>query len=219
MGRPDGTSPHRPDERDENENPGYEIQDVNVGGITTFLAGLVGSVAVFFLVCFFLGKVINTQLVKDDGAPNKWNAQLSQAGATPRGEKREDLASNAEMGQRQLQQMSQAFPTPRLQTDDGNQDTADTHAREDLLLNYTSTGGDLPPGTVRIPIDRAMELIAQRGLPAPPAAAAPRTLMAGETAPTIQAPLTNGFARTGYELDTIETRRQKNEFNQAEAHR
>jgi hypothetical protein len=40
--------------------------------------------------------------------------------------------------------------------------------------------------------------------------------MAGETAPSIQIPLTDGFARTGYELDTIEAREQKNEFNRAE---
>ena len=34
--------------------------------------------------------------------------------------------------------MTQQFPTPRLQTDDGNQDMADLHAREDLLLeNYS----------------------------------------------------------------------------------
>jgi len=48
-------------------------------------------------------------------------------------------------------------------TDDGNQDVADLHAREDLLLDYY-TRVDGQPGKVRIPIDRAIELIAQRGL-------------------------------------------------------
>ena len=68
------------------------------------------------------------------------------------------------MEQQQLQQLTRAFPTPRLQDDDGNQDTADLHAREDLLLdNYSWV--DRSKGTVRIPIERAMELIAQRGLP------------------------------------------------------
>jgi hypothetical protein len=42
--------------------------------------------------------------------------------------------------------------------------------------------------------------------------------MAGENPPVVQAPLTDGFARTSYELDTIEAREQKNEFNRAEAH-
>ncbi len=64
--------------------------------------------------------------------------------------------------------LTQEFPTPRVQTDDGNQDVADLHAREDLLLdNYTRVDGK--PGEVRIPIERAMELIAQRGLPVAPA--------------------------------------------------
>ncbi len=64
--------------------------------------------------------------------------------------------------------LTQSFPTPRVQTDDGNQDVADLHAREDLLLdNYSWV--DQSKGTVRIPIERAMELIAQRGLPVAPA--------------------------------------------------
>ncbi len=132
------------------------------------------------------------------------------------GEKREDLTSSAVMEQRQFQAMTQNFPSPRLQTDDGNQDTADLHAREDLLLNFYSTSSDLPAGTIRIPIDRAMELIVQRGLPQPATPTGNAPLMAGEAAPTVAAPLTDGFARTGYELDTIEARNQKLEFNRAE---
>jgi len=62
-----------------------------------------------------------------------------------------------------------------------------------------------------------MELIVQRGLPKPAMNPAAKTLMAGETRPTITVPLTNGFARTGYELQTIQTREQRNEFNRAEA--
>jgi hypothetical protein len=114
--------------------------------------------------------------------------------------------------------MTQSFPTPRLEMDDGNQDTADLHAREDLLLDYYSSSADLPAGTIRIPVARAMQLVVQQGLPKPAAAGQPAPLMAGETEPTVQAPITDGFARTGYELDTIEAREQKNEFNRAEAH-
>ena len=55
--------------------------------------------------------------------------------------------------------MTATFPNPRLDTDDGNQATADLHAREDLLLDhYSSVAGD--SSTIRIPISRAMELIA-----------------------------------------------------------
>lgn len=197
------------------EHPGYEVQDINVGGIITFLAGLSGFVLIFFFFCFIMGKVINYEIVKADGSNDRWHSSMNEVGETPHGQKREDLSSNAAMQQRQLSAMTQVFPTPRLEADDGNQDLADLHAREDLLLNFYSTSPDLPPGTVRIPIDRAMQLIVQRGLPTAPQPSA-ENLMAGETVPTIQVPLTDGFARTGYELDTIEAREQKNEFNRAE---
>jgi hypothetical protein len=205
-------APHQVDP----ENPGYELEDINVSGIVTFLAGLSGFVIVFFFFCFFMGKVINYEIIKSDGPNDKWHSNLNSIGETLHGEKREDLSSNAAMEQRQLAAMTQVFPTPRLEADDGNQDLADLHAREDLLLNFTSTSPDLPPGTVRIPIDRAMELIVQRGLPTAPQPTA-QTLMAGESLPTVQAPLTDGFARTGYELDTMEAREQKNEFTRAES--
>jgi hypothetical protein len=213
-GRPEGTAPQPPTIRD-SEHPGYETQDVSVRGIVTFLAGLSGFVIIFFFFCFIMGKVINYEIAKSDGPTDKWHSNLNEVGSTPRGAKREDLASDADMEQRQLGAMTQAFPTPRLEMDDGNQDLADLHAREDLLLNFYSTSPDLPAGTVRIPIDRAMQLVLERGLPTAPQPSA-QTLMAGETAPSVAVPLTNGFARTGYELGTIEAREQKNEFNRAE---
>jgi hypothetical protein len=194
------------------------VQDVSVGGVVTFLAGLGGFLVIFFVFCFFMGRAINYALAKQDGPITKWHAGQGALGATARGTPREDLTSNAVMEQRQLAQMTQSFPTPRLEMDDGNQDTADLHAREDLLLDNYSTSKDLPAGTIRIPVARAMQLVVQQGLPKPTAAAQPAPLMAGETAPTVQAPLTDGFARTGYELDTIETREERNEFARAEAH-
>jgi hypothetical protein len=214
MGKPEGVHAH-PAPQVDSEHPGYETEDVSVGGIVTFLAGLSGFVLIFFFFCFAMGKGINYLLVQHDGPKDKWHNTEVTLGATPRGEKREDLTSNATMEQRELQQMTQVFPTPRLETDDGNQDVADLHAREDLLLNYYSNSGDLPAGTVRIPIERAMELIVQRGLPQAPATQGKPTLMAGEHAPTVAAPLTSGFARTGYELETIEAREERNDYNHA----
>lgn len=214
---PSGQSPMRPRERNEETNPGYEVQDVNVGGIITFLAGLCGFLVVFFVFCFVMGKAINTTYLNQDGPADKWH------GGTPGHEgevsrKREDLTSNAILEQREFASMTQKFPTPRLETDDGNQDTADLHSREDLLLENYSTAADLPSGTVRIPIDRAMQLIAQRGLPmAPSASQASETEMAGDARPVATAPLTDGFARTGYELDQMTAREQRVQFNQAEA--
>lgn len=193
------------------EHPGYETTDVRVTGIAVFLAGLFGTVLIFFVLCYGIGKVINTLLVKQDGPPNKWTLA---AGTAPEG-KAGDLTSNAEIEQKQLAQVTSNFPSPRLDTDDGNQSTADLHAREDLLLEHYSTI-DGQPGAIRIPIERAMELIAERGLPvAPPPANAGETL-AHAAPPVVQAPLTTGFARTGYELDVIQAREQKLEAEKAE---
>ena len=175
----------------ESEAAGYEVTDVNVNGIVVFLASLGAFVGVFFIFCFGMGKVINTAILKSDGPPNKWN----QIGSQPRG-KRQDLTSNAVMEQQQLNQMVQRFPTPRLQTDDGDQEMAEMHAREDLLLDHYSWI-DRPSGKVRIPIARAMQLVADHLPVAPEEQTEP--LMAGDRAPVVTVPLTDGFARTGYE--------------------
>ncbi len=216
MGKPEGVRAH-PAPKHDSEHPGYETQDVNVGGVIVFLAGLAGSVLVFFLFCFVMGKALDSWLLNSDKSnATKWQADLSQPGVTPHGQQRENLKSNADIQQEQLNAVAQAFPTPRLQMDDGNQDTADMHAREDLLLDFNTTSSDLPAGSVRIPIDRAMQLVVQRGLPAAPASTQKVVLMAGDSAPAVQAPLTSGFARTGYELGTIAAREQKNEYEKSE---
>jgi hypothetical protein len=192
---------------------GYEASDVSATGIAVFLASLVVFVAVFFVFCFGMGKVINNQLVKRDGPPNKWNDLEHGSGEVPK-----NMASNPAMEQQQLQQMTQRFPTPRLETDDGNQDLADLHVRESLLLdNYSWI--DRSQGKVRIPIATAMELIAQRGLPVVAGAPANPLRYDGEVVEgaVMQAdstdvvlppvPLTDGFAPTGYEQELAISRK------------
>jgi hypothetical protein len=194
------------------ENPGYETTDVNVSGVAVFLAGLFGSVFVFFFLCYGMGRVMNNLMVKEDGPATKW---VIGPDNTPGHHERRDLTSNAQLQQEELRAVSASFPEPRLVDDDSAHQTADLHAREDLLLeHYSRTGTDVP--TLRIPIERAMELIAQRGLPveqAQPGAASP---VAYAAAPQVPEPLTKGFARTAVELETIAAREQKMDFGRAE---
>jgi hypothetical protein len=178
----------RPD--DPSVREGFEVTDANTGGIAVFLVSLFISVGVFFAVCFVFGMAINRGLDKEDGPVNKWAAQNQIA-------PRREIQSSPVLQQQQLAKLTQEFPTPRLETDDGNQDLADLHGREDLLLEHYSWI-DRGKGTVRIPIERAMELIAQRGLPVAPAEQE-QTAMFGDSRPQVQMPLTDGFARTGYE--------------------
>jgi hypothetical protein len=128
---------------------------------------------------------------KVDGPTSKWakSVDIRQLG---------NLPNNPAM-QNKVAQLTQQFPTPRLQVDDGNQEIADLHAREDLLLNNYSWA-DKAQGKVRIPIEQAMQLLAKRGLPVAPAVT-DSTLLTGDAKPVVHVPLTNGFARTGYEQD------------------
>lgn len=175
---------------------GYEVTDVSTSGILVFLVALAISVGVFFVFCFGMGKVINNAIVKKDGPATRYSTIAS----TPQGKLR-NLESSAELQQQQLHLLTQRFPTPRLETDDGNQDLADLHDREDLMLNYYSWVNQAQ-GSVRIPIDQAMQLIAQRGLPvAQQQPQQAETLMAGDSRPVVQMPLTDGFAPTAYEQE------------------
>ena len=75
--------------------------------------------------------------------------------------------------------------------------------RSEVHCQVTGMTGNIPNLAITSQgRQRAMELLAQRGLPVAPAAEqAP--LMTGDTKPAIAVPLTSGFARTGYELDQI----------------
>jgi hypothetical protein len=177
--------------KDIDASAGYEQSDVRVTGILVFLISLFIFVGVCGIVTWGMGKLINAHMNKEDGPNNKWTktAEIRELG---------NLPSSPDM-QNKVAEITRSFPTPRVQTDDGNQDVADLHQREDLLLdNYT--WADQSQGKVRIPIERAMQIIAQKGLPVAPAVQqAP--LLAGDKKPTIMVPLTSGFARTGYEQD------------------
>jgi hypothetical protein len=180
---------HGPEEVD--ASTGYEQKDVRVTGIVVFLLSLGIFVAVTGVLCYGIGKIINAHMDKEDGPNSKWTktADIRQLG---------NLANNPAM-QNKVAQLAQQFPSPRLQLDDGYQEIADIHAKEDLLLNNYSWA-DRSQGKIRIPIDKAMEILAQQGLPVAPATEqAP--LLTGELRPVVKAPLTSGFARTGYEHD------------------
>jgi hypothetical protein len=190
---------HEPNENEHVDTSlGYEGTDVKVTGIVVFLTALAIFVAVTGALCILIGKVIDSQMAKgytrEYGAVTKWDHPVDPRGLG-------NLASNPKM-QNEFAQLATRFPAPRLQTDDGYQEVADMHMREDLLLeNYSRIeGGGKGEGTVRIPIERAMELIAAKGLPVAPSSAQ-SPMLAKDWVPMVKAPLTDGFARTGYEQD------------------
>jgi hypothetical protein len=170
---------------------GYEQSDARVSGVVIFLVVLSIVAALIGGIAYGMGKWMNARMNKEDGPKNRWAQPVD---VRPLG----NMASSAEM-EKAIGVSTQSYPAPSVQTDDGNQDVADLHAREDLLLNNYSWA-DQPQGKVRIPIERAMELMTKRGLPvAKLMEQAP--LMTGDERTVLAGPLTNGFTQTGYELD------------------
>lgn len=190
MHKPENQELH-PDREHIDIEAGFEQSDVKITGILVFLASLGIFVAVTGVLCFGIGKVINARMNHEDGPNNKWTqtVNIRQLGNMP---------SSPEL-QNKVAELAQQFPTPRVQTDDGNQDVADLHARENLLLdNYTWV--DAGHTRVRIPVERAMELIVKNGIQVAPTVQLPAP-MTGDERPTVHAPLTSGFAPTGFEQE------------------
>ena len=172
-----GSAGHEPEKVD--ASAGFEQSDVRITGILVFLTALGIFVVVTAILCYGIGKVINARMDKEDGPNSKWTktVDVRQLGNLP----------NSPDLQNKVAELTQQFPTPRLQTDDGNQDVADLHAARRSAARQLQLGRSGAQGKVRIPIERAMELIAQRGLPvAPRVQTAP--LMTGESKPEVQCP-------------------------------
>jgi hypothetical protein len=173
----------------------FETTDVNVSGVMVAMIAFGLFAMISGGIAYVAGRHMNTTMARNDGPPSKWAKPVD---VRPLG----NMANNPDL----LNKMNatiQQFPTPRPQTDDGMQDLAELHAREDMLLdNYSWI--DQTQGKVRIPVARAMELVARDGLPIAPRQKS-EPLLTGDTRPEAPIPLTNGFARTGYESDEART--------------
>ena len=110
----------RPLEEEIDASAGFEKSDVKVTGIVVFLTALGIFVVVTAVLCYGIGMVINAQMKKEDGPKSKWAKTVDVTTLSK-------LASSPEL-QNKMAAMTREFPTPRLQTDDGNQEIADLHA-------------------------------------------------------------------------------------------
>ena len=133
-------------------NGGYERQDVGVAPVVYFLlALLVAGGLVHFIVSGLYSYLEKT-------------SKAQQTPISP-------LVTNAPADTRHLSAdyrdyLKQNFPAPQLEIDERNQ--LDKIRIDEAQTLSTYDWVDQKGGTVRIPIDRAMDLVAQRGLPVRP---------------------------------------------------
>jgi hypothetical protein len=132
-----------------NGHGSYERQDLRASGILYFLLGL----AVMTVICLLWIRGVFAYLDHREKA--------AQPPVNP-------LVTNIPADTRRIpgdpdDYLKKTFPDPRLETDERNQLNKESTREEDLLYSYGWV--DEKAGTVRIPIDRAMDLLVQRGLP------------------------------------------------------
>jgi hypothetical protein len=127
----------------------YERQDIGARGIFYFLAGLLTATLLIGFLLSGLYKILDKQLETHHPPLNP-------------------LAANVPKDTRKVppQYPATAFPDPRLETDERTQLNSIRIAEEQKLNSYGWV--DEKAGTVHIPIERAMELLVQRGLPLRP---------------------------------------------------
>ena len=131
---------------------GFELQDIGMGGVVAFFITLL-------VIVILANVVIRGIFMGLDYYSKSHQEVVSPMMKVPTGDMRQ--ANPAE---------AQQFPEPRLETNEPTEIREFRLKEEQTLHSYGWVDKDA--GTVRIPIDRAMQLVAQRGLPVRPQAAA-----------------------------------------------
>lgn len=139
------------------ESPGgaYETRDVKVRPLVVFTVGLAVTIIAAYLIILGIFRLFDARETAKD------------ATADPAAVQRAALPVELTLP-----------PSPRIQADPAGEYEALRRREDDLLSTYGWV--DREAGVVRIPVELAMKLVVDQGLPArQPAPAAPR----GETAP------------------------------------
>jgi hypothetical protein len=143
----------------------FERRDIGAAGIVYFLLGLAAAV----LLIHFLLRGLYDFLDKRERA--------AQPAVSP-------LVTNVPTDTRKLpvdyrDYLKQDFPAPQLEIDERTQLNGIRLNEEQTLNSYGWV--DEKAGTVRIPIERAMDLIAARGLPVLPQGSQTAAAKTGDT--------------------------------------
>jgi len=123
---------------------GFEQEDLSSRTALYFLAGLVLVGLVVYLIVFGMYRFLDSYATAHQPSMSPM--------VTPEADTRAVTPENAE-----------TFPQPRLEENERTQFRSFIEDQDRKLATYDWVDKDR--GTVRIPVDRAMELIAQRGLP------------------------------------------------------
>lgn len=130
-----------------NDHDGFEHEDLSPAGVFYFMAGLALFGLIIYLIVFGMYRFLDTY----ERAHQPPMSPMVTPQADTRAVTHED---------------TQTFPQPRLEENEQTQFRQFIEGQDRKLATYNWVDKD--KGVVQIPIDRAMELIVERGLPVRP---------------------------------------------------
>ena len=136
----------------------YERRDITVGGVVYFMVGLaVAAMLIHFIVAGMYKYLENrSEAQQRSVSPLVTNPVRDTRTLPP------EFKTDSE-GTDYQKYLEKSFPAPQLEIDERTELNKVRLSEENTLSTYDYIDKDA--GTVRIPIDRAMDLLVQRGLP------------------------------------------------------
>jgi len=141
-----------------NGHPDFERRDIRIGGVLYFMAGLaIAGILIHFIIAGLYRFLENRSEAHQQAvSPLVTNPVRDTRSLPPQ------FKTDAE-GTDYQKYLQKNFPAPQLEIDERTQLNKVRLQEENTLNTYDYV--DQNAGTVRIPIDRAMDLLVQRGLP------------------------------------------------------
>lgn len=134
----------------------YERRDIGVGGVVWFLVGLAAVLVISYFVVQGFYKALEAHFAANQPAVSPLATNVPK----------DTRKLPAQYGNDYQRYLRESFPAPQLETDERSELNEIRLREENILSTYDYV--DKNAGTVRIPIDRAMDLLVQRGLPVRP---------------------------------------------------
>jgi hypothetical protein len=160
----------------------HEESDINVRAIASFGVFLIILAIVIHVGLWFFYQALNKRYENANAATNPMLEQtIAQQGTQATRVPERTNAETSETTQEATRRLVATFPEPRLQPDEYRDYEAYKKKIDEQINGYTWI--NQADGSVRIPIDRAMALIVERGLPpAGPAATGSKPAQAAKPA-------------------------------------
>ena len=146
-------------------HPGHEKTDLNVPVILGF--GVFLALMALVIHVGLWGMYRGMEKMADNAEAASKPMIIKPAASTEAEKKDKSGIAQMETQQEAIQRLNATFPAPRLQPDEYTDLNTFKKNQEMHLTGYTWV--DKNAGIVQIPVSRAMEIIAERGLPSVPA--------------------------------------------------